>query len=1830
MASQFDLIIGTSLDTKGAEQALDKFVRKTSNTKILNLADGSKQLKTLTTYANDAGTTFKRLTTQIQNADGSWKLVNNQITQVNTKFNEFNAATVETSKTVRKIIKDNGDLVTTITAINEKGESITTTITESDNGLGRLTKTTEVYNDTLQKQISIHTDSIDNQVKESKELEKLNQYKQQLTTTTREEIQAVEREGESYNAVVKTIQEETAEYGTLTTTITTYKNKLGEIVVETEKVNEKGEHVAQTTRTVSKELKDYSNNTNKASQETKTFGQSLSDAFSRLAKYTVAMLPIQMMRKGIQEAITTVKEFDSALIEFKKVSDLAEDSLTNYVSKLAEMGELTGSTMQGMVEASTQFRKSGFNDEDSATLASIAEEFRNVADGEVSAADSASFIISQMKAFNIEAQNAEHIIDAVNNVSNHFAVSRADLSENIGKVSAALAVNGTKFEEVLGMMTAVTEITRNASTASRGLSMISSRLVQVLDDTSSTGKKLVKIYNDLGISLKDENGQMRGTYDILKDLASQWNTLSSDQQKYIALTSAGARQTQNFVALMENFNQAIKATEMAYDSSGSAAEENARVMDSVEKKIEILKSQFQQLVIGKGGLQDFAKKILDIGIAILKFANSDVGKTVIKLTELIAVITLLNKGILALPKLAETLSMSMLKLAYSVDKASLSEAQQAIAAKAMGVAEGEATVTTGGLTASFEALTAAMMANPIMLIVTGLTLLAGVLIYASKKQEEYNETIKKAKEEIIELKKEIYNLKIATQDEAKVTQAEKDRLAYLEKRLELQKQIAGIGLSPFEEAKQKSTQSSLKSGTGAAGAGEFAKAYQKKDAIFDPKLEEDELSVYIKLNEEIRKWNDNSKEGLELLEEKYNQSQSYLDSLENERDRLGKLRDTYEQNKEEKEHLLRLQEQGIPLSEEEAQRLEDLSRVRTELSQRDEERLDVLEKNVGAYHKSIQEIKNYQEAIDEYGEGTEEADGILSEFAKNLNISENELVENANKMHLTVDQYYEYASAVKEAQEAVSETSSTIDGLQDALDKASTALEEYNQNGYLTLDTFQDLMSIKAEYLTALVNENGQLEINQQTLSDLVEKVKEDKIEELQLAEVSDILAYAFGDVDKMSGLAKSSIADAGDSAKNAGDKAGNSSGQWWSLAEAISAANAAASGDVLDATHVEANIQRIHNAYAKLGNTILKTKVNTTKAGNAASSAGKKGAGAAKQAKDAQKELNKELEETKKKYETVIKWISKQYDKEIDKIKKSEKEALKAEESKIKAKEKEKDNALDAIEKEIKALEKEKKALKEQKEALDERKQALKDEQDAILDNIEKRIKVLEKERDALIKPVEARIKALEEERDAITEATQAEIDSINELKEKRQTYWDDQIDALKNANKELKDNLELQEKLDALTKARNTKVKIYKEGQGFVYDVDQNAVNEAQKALDEYLSQKAYEDELARLENLKDAEIKSYNDRLKELNDYKDNTKKTYDKQLNDLKNYKDKTKSNYDEQIENLKEYKESVQEQYEEQIKVLEKDIDALEKHMDELDKHKEAIEEHKDAVEEAYEAEIEELNNHKEAVQEAYEAEIEEWENYKQQFEDLVNAYEEQQNKLLFQQLTGITDESNNWMTRLDNLAEFVRKYNELQKQLDTGNTDVSNTANMNSGSAPSGGYSGSGGSSSKTVTNYNKPSGSTNYTPSYNKKTGYVPTSVSLKIGGRSGAVKRYANGIDSIRDDEIAIVGENPNREVVIGSKINNGDIMSLGKGTGVVNAESTKTLAGMLNQVGQFGASGFGSGNGVLNNNINNDSLVVNGVTIEGSNISDPETFVNGLLNMKAEAIQRAYRHR
>lgn len=104
-----------------------------------------------------------------------------------------------------------------------------------------------------------------------------------------------------------------------------------------------------------------------------------------------------------------------------------------------------------MLDAVTEFRKNSFDDEDSATLGLLATQFQNVADEAISAGDAASFIISQMTAFNITAEDAAKITDSVNEVANQFSVSSADLSNSIGNASSALAVGNNTFEQTLAL-----------------------------------------------------------------------------------------------------------------------------------------------------------------------------------------------------------------------------------------------------------------------------------------------------------------------------------------------------------------------------------------------------------------------------------------------------------------------------------------------------------------------------------------------------------------------------------------------------------------------------------------------------------------------------------------------------------------------------------------------------------------------------------------------------------------------------------------------------------------------------------------------------------------------------------------------------------------------------------------------------------------------------------------------------------------------------------------------------------------------------------------------------------------------------------------------------------------------------------------------------------------------------------------------------------------------------------------------------------------------------------------------------------------------------------
>ena len=91
-----------------------------------------------------------------------------------------------------------------------------------------------------------------------------------------------------------------------------------------------------------------------ADKAVKSMNDLTDSAENALLTFQVANEVFRTSVEIIGSMVDQVFELDTALTEFKKVSDLSGSSLDNYVSKLSAMGTEVARTGSEMVEAATQ------------------------------------------------------------------------------------------------------------------------------------------------------------------------------------------------------------------------------------------------------------------------------------------------------------------------------------------------------------------------------------------------------------------------------------------------------------------------------------------------------------------------------------------------------------------------------------------------------------------------------------------------------------------------------------------------------------------------------------------------------------------------------------------------------------------------------------------------------------------------------------------------------------------------------------------------------------------------------------------------------------------------------------------------------------------------------------------------------------------------------------------------------------------------------------------------------------------------------------------------------------------------------------------------------------------------------------------------------------------------------------------------------------------------------------------------------------------------------------------------------------------------------------
>ncbi len=372
----------------------------------------------------------------------------------------------------------------------------------------------------------------------------------------------------------------------------------------------------------------------------------MSDALNNMVKYQLAYKIVNTTINSIKSMVNEVTELDASLTEFNKVADVSANQLSQFTEKAFTASEKIGRTGRDMIDAATEFKRAGYDLDQSLEMGNAALVMTNVADGIDRTEESASTLISVLKGFNIKESDVMSIVDRMNSVSNQSPVGFDNIADGLERVSGTMNQAGNSIDETIGLLTGGFAQLRNMEKVSTGLITISQRLRGVDEDGNSIdglGAELQESFGSIGVNIEDANGQLRSTYDIMSDYAKVYDTLNSKQQQYFAELASGKRQVNVFNAIVQQMEDVEKAIDQSINSNGAAEKENEIFKNSIQGKKNEFESAFQKLsttVVES----DWIKDLVSSGTEFLNMLDNIASKETV-VSSTIGAITDAAKGL---------------------------------------------------------------------------------------------------------------------------------------------------------------------------------------------------------------------------------------------------------------------------------------------------------------------------------------------------------------------------------------------------------------------------------------------------------------------------------------------------------------------------------------------------------------------------------------------------------------------------------------------------------------------------------------------------------------------------------------------------------------------------------------------------------------------------------------------------------------------------------------------------------------------------------------------------------------------------------------------------------------------------------------------------------------------------------------------------------------------------------------------------------------------------------------------------------------------------------
>lgn len=372
-------------------------------------------------------------------------------------------------------------------------------------------------------------------------------------------------------------------------------------------------------------------------------GKSLWDTFKisrlhQLVAQVAGMFSFYDIINGLKQVASTVTELNTQITELAKVSEQSSKQIYADFDSYADIAKEVRGTISDTIAATADWSKNGYSIPDAKQLAEISQLYKNVGDGiDIDTANES--LISTLKGFQLEADQAEHIVDVFNEVSNNEAISSGGIGEALQRSAASFNAASTSLEKSVSLVTATNSVLQNPEKVGNMWRTVSARLrgsetelKEMGEDTdglvTSTSKLQALVKGITGFDIMKDKDTYKDIYDIVLGIGEKWQDLSDIDRASLLEALAGKQQSNALAAALSNIDVLKKSYEEATNAEGSAREENEEYAKSIQASIDQTKAKLEELANDtlnsnflKGAI-DAGGKLIDILDGIVDSGNA--------------------------------------------------------------------------------------------------------------------------------------------------------------------------------------------------------------------------------------------------------------------------------------------------------------------------------------------------------------------------------------------------------------------------------------------------------------------------------------------------------------------------------------------------------------------------------------------------------------------------------------------------------------------------------------------------------------------------------------------------------------------------------------------------------------------------------------------------------------------------------------------------------------------------------------------------------------------------------------------------------------------------------------------------------------------------------------------------------------------------------------------------------------------------------------------------------------------------------------------------------